>query len=60
MNTPVIIQPEVLVRHTRERNDEEGRLVNEAIRRFVHNLLDYLADLALSQRIDVGVPVSGP
>jgi chromate reductase len=57
MNTPTVLKPEVLVRGAREKFDQDGRLIDEATRRFVRELLDNLAGLTLRLRDEVREPV---
>ena len=42
---PMVLKPEVLVAKANERFDDSGRLVHEATRNFVRELLEALADL---------------
>jgi chromate reductase, NAD(P)H dehydrogenase (quinone) len=43
---PMVLKPEVLVANAKERFDGEGRLIHEATRKFVRQLLESLAELA--------------
>jgi chromate reductase, NAD(P)H dehydrogenase (quinone) len=45
-NCPMVMKPEVLVANAKERFDEEGRLVHEATRVFIRELLESLGALA--------------
>lgn len=58
MNTPVVLNPEVLVRGARDKFDEDGRLVDEATRRFIRELLANLTELTAQLQSDVGEPVA--
>jgi chromate reductase, NAD(P)H dehydrogenase (quinone) len=47
---PTVMKPEVLVAKAKERFDDEGRLVHDATRGFIEQLLESLADLTLRSR----------